>query len=185
MDDTALDLGPGKDRMDRLAKAGQAVHTDDEDVLNAPILQICDYIEPEISPFSTVGHPMSENIPVTFQINPQDNMHCRVGYLPIPSQFDVDGIQKDDRIDGCQRPVLPGFHQLPDFVGDLADRAGGNIYTIQLPQRILDISSGNSLSVQTQDLFFQLVGISAVFGNDLGFEFAIPVSGNLDFNIPI
>jgi hypothetical protein len=59
-----------------------------------------------------------------FQIDAQHHMHGGVGHLAIAPQFDMDSLHKDDWIDGCQRPVLPGFYQLLGFVGDLADRAG-------------------------------------------------------------
>ena len=96
----ALDLRFRENGMNCIAKTGQAIHTSDKDILNASILQVCDHTEPEIGPFSAIRDPMTENIPVSIQVNTQYDVDCRVGHLAIPSQLDVDRIHIDDRIDG-------------------------------------------------------------------------------------
>jgi hypothetical protein len=124
VDDAALDFGLRKNGIKGIAETGQTVHAGDEDILNASILEVSDDTQPEISALLTIGNPMPQHIPMTFKIDAQDHMHGGIGHFAIAAQFDMDGVYEDDRIDGFQWPVLPGFYQLPDFVRDLTDLAG-------------------------------------------------------------
>src|SRR6056297_1071282 len=50
VDDTGLDLGLGKRRLDGLGEALQPVHDRDEDVLNAAVLEVVQNLGPELGP---------------------------------------------------------------------------------------------------------------------------------------
>ena len=51
VDDTKLDFGLGKDRVDRLWKAREAIDTSNQDVLQAAIVQVRQHREPEVCTF--------------------------------------------------------------------------------------------------------------------------------------
>ena len=69
---------------------------------------ICENIEPESGPF-VLRKPQAQQLLVTFQINPQRQIHRFVDYLPVLTDFDDDAVQVNNRVDRIQsqRPRWP------------------------------------------------------------------------------
>jgi hypothetical protein len=83
---------------------------------------------------------MTEHVAVTVQVDAQHDVERHVLNYALTPQLQVDSIQVNDRIDGRQGPVLPGFHQRPDFVSDGADGVGRYLDPVQVSQHILDVA---------------------------------------------
>src|SRR5690606_27963667 len=132
MNNTALDLRFGKDSQDSVLEASQPIHAGDEDVLYTARLQVGYDTQPEVGAFAAFPDPMPQNISLAFQVHAQDRIHGSIHDLAVQPQLDVDRIQVNHGIDACQRPVLPGFHQIPDFVRDGTQGGGRNLHAIQL-----------------------------------------------------
>lgn len=86
MDDTLLDFGLGITSRDRLGEAGQVIHTGDQDVWNAAVLQLVQDAQPELRRFVLADHHVSRFV------------HDRAILL----DFKVDGVQKYDGIHALQ-----------------------------------------------------------------------------------
>lgn len=89
-------------------------------------------------------------------------------------------VQVNNRVNGSQGPVLPAFYQFPNFIGDLADCAGGDINPVQFFQHVLDVPGGGSFGVHGDDLLFNLI---AVFLQELGLKLAVAVPRHPDLGI--
>src|SRR5690606_38857188 len=122
-----LDLRFWKDSQDSVLEASQPIHASDEDVLHTARLQVGHHIKPKIGAFAAFPDPVPQNVSLAFQVHAQDRIHGSIHDLAIQPQLDVDRIQVKHGIDACQRPVLPGFHQIPDFVCDGTQSGGRNL----------------------------------------------------------
>ncbi len=104
MHQAELHLGRGEDRLDRFGKPFQPVHTRNEDILNAPVLQLGDDLQPELRSFGfRRPHPQHILHPVDRHAERQVN-----GFVddpPLGADFDLDGIQIQNGIDGIEGPV--------------------------------------------------------------------------------
>src|SRR4029450_12771690 len=157
MDDAALDFGLQKDGMDGFFEAGQPINAGDEDVLDPTSLEVGDDTQPEVGAFCSIADPVAGYVTMPVQVYTQDNVDRNIFNSALPAQLEVKPIKIDNRIDGGQRAILPGFHQRPDFVRDGPNRIGRDLDAVGLREQVLDVASGHPLAVHGEDFLFQFV----------------------------
>ena len=108
MDDAVLDFRLGIDRLDRRRKTGQIIRTGNENILDAPIFQAVQYGSSEFRTF-VLADPHSQNILPTIKINTDGDIDGLLYDLAFAADMVVNRIQKNNRINGLQRPLLPLF----------------------------------------------------------------------------
>ena len=79
---------------------------------------------------------MTQYVLAAFQVEAQHVVHGNIFNPAIVTQLNVNGIQINNRINSRQFPVLPGFSQYLDLIGDGADRARRNLYPVNIPERV-------------------------------------------------
>ena len=80
----------------------------DENILHALVPQAVEHDRPDLGALVFVG-PHAQNVFPPVQINAYGDIDRLLYDLPLAADMVVDGIQKDHRIDGFQRPLLPLF----------------------------------------------------------------------------
>ena len=89
----------------------------------------------------------------------------------------VDGIEKNDRVDGLQRPLLPFFCDGQDLIRNAAYGRIGHLYAVDILDMRFDITRGHALGVHGQNLFLNiLTDAGLVLLQDPGLEFAFPIT---------
>jgi hypothetical protein len=88
---------------------------------------------------------------VTVQVYGQDNIDGGAFNPPFPLQMDMDGIQVNERINGLQRTVLPGFHHRPHLFSDGADGSCRHIHAVHFLQAVVYIPYRQSFGIQRDD----------------------------------
>lgn len=66
MNDALLNLGIWIDGRDGFRETSQAIHTGDQDIFDATVIQICQHRKPVVSPFRHRYRPSSSFLPSTF-----------------------------------------------------------------------------------------------------------------------
>ena len=108
MDDAVLDFRLGIDRLDRRRKTGQIIRTGNENILDTPIFQAVQHGSPEFRTF-VLADPYPQNILPTIKINTDGDIDGLLYDLSFAADMVVNRIQKNNRINGLQRPLLPLF----------------------------------------------------------------------------
>jgi hypothetical protein len=76
--------------------------------------------------------------------------------LPSSPHFHPQGIEDHHRVDGIERPLLPGRHFLEHRVGDGADGVRSDVDVIQLLQVPLDLADCHPRRVERQYVLIEL-----------------------------
>ena len=183
MHDTELDLGLGKDTLDRFRKALKSIHAGDEDVLHTPVLQLRHHLQPELSAFG-LRNPQPQHFLQAVHPNPDRQVNCLVLNVPAVPDFELNRIQIHDRIDRFQLPVLPG----PDFInhlfGDIRDQSRRHLYVVDLFQVFLDLARRQAPRVQRNDVLIKPGEARLMLLNDLRLEGSVPVPRHLQRHPP-
>ena len=103
-----LHCGVGEGRVDGVREALEAVNNGDEDVLYTPGLQVIHDRQPEFCPLVR-RDPQAQNLAFPLQSDAQSHVHGLVLDLRALSvaNFNSESIEKNDRINWFQGPVLP------------------------------------------------------------------------------
>ena len=80
-----------KDTLNRFREAFQSVHTRDEDVGYAPILQLRDHLQPEFRALC-LRNPQPQNLLQPVQRDPDRQINRFVLYVSVISDFELDGV---------------------------------------------------------------------------------------------
>ena len=185
VDNALLNLSVWINRFDCLRKAGKAIHTGDQDILNAAVFQAVHYGKPELGTF-IFADIHAQDIFYSGHIYAYSDINSSFYNTSLAADMIMDGIHEDYRINFFQRSFLPFFDQWKDFISNTADCGIGNIYIIELAHMTLDIRCGHALGIHGEDLFLHILGYSIlVFFYDLRFKFTFTVSGNVDIHVAI
>ena len=114
MDNAPLHLAVGIDRRDGLHKACQTVHTEQIYVQNSSAFEVVQHIQPEFAAL-VLPNPHTKDIFRAIHGDAQNHIRRLGLVLMVFLHLVVDGVQKYDRIDCFQRPVLPCC----DFLADM------------------------------------------------------------------
>ena len=176
MDDAVLDFRLGIDRLDRRRKTDQIIRTGNENILDTPIFQAVQYGSPEFRTF-VLTNPHTENILVPVQINADRDINGLLYNLAFAADMVVNRIQKNNCINGLQRPLLPLFRYGKDFICDTAYRGIRDIYAVDILNMRFNVTGGHAFGVHGQNLLLDvLTDAGLIFPQHLGFEFALAIS---------
>src|SRR5512136_1983301 len=123
VDDTELNLGFRKNRLDCLGKTLEAVHAGDEDILHAPVFQLGYHLKPELRAF-VLGGPHAKDLLDTVHGYADGKVDGFVNDLAVVPYFHPDGVQIHDGVDIVQEAVLPQLDLFQYRFGNLGDQGG-------------------------------------------------------------
>ena len=81
-------------------------------------------VNPKRAPSFSLDHMPSTSF-FAFEVDGEGVVDGAVGDLAFVADFDDDGIEIDDGVDGIERAGLPGFDFLDDGIGGVSDQGGG------------------------------------------------------------
>ena len=119
MDDAVLNLCLGEHCFNRCGKPGQIIRASDENILNIPVFQAIEYRCPEFGALIFTD-PHTQNVLLAVRIDTNGNIDSLLDDLSLAAHMVVDGIEKNDRVDGLQRPLLPFFCDGQDLICNAA-----------------------------------------------------------------
>ena len=131
VNDAVLNLGFWEHGFNGIGKAGEIIRTGDENVLYAAISQAVEHICPVLGAL-VFAYPHTENVLPAVQIDTNGNVNCLFNDLSLAADVEMDGVQKYDRVDALQRPLLPFFCHGQDLVRDSADGRVGHLYAVDV-----------------------------------------------------
>ena len=117
MDHTELHFGIRIDRIDGIGKAGQTVHRGDQNVFDAPVIEVGQNRQPEVGPF-TFRQIQAQNLLLALYIQAQDGVHGLGDITAVLPQLVVNGIHPYKLIVAVQWSLLPVLHFGNDLIGD-------------------------------------------------------------------
>ena len=109
MHDAELNFGLGINGFYRVRQPLQPVHTGDQNILEAAVLQLREHREPELGALVPLD-PDAENILDTVYINAYGKLCRLVDHTALVTYLHPDSVEEHDGIDLIKRPVLPIFH---------------------------------------------------------------------------
>ena len=106
--DTGLNRRIGESCVDGVREALEAINDGNQDILQAPVLQIIHDRQPEFGSL-VVGNPKPRNLTFTLRGDAQSHINGLVLNLAAfrIADFDPQGIWENDGTDRLQSPVLP------------------------------------------------------------------------------
>src|SRR5215216_39102 len=107
--DTQLHLRLRVGRLYSVGEAGQPIHTGDEDVLDASVLQVSQHLQPGLRPL-VVCDPQAEHLLAPARVDADYQVDGLVLDVRGLSDLHHQGVEIDDRIDRIQGAALPGLH---------------------------------------------------------------------------
>jgi hypothetical protein len=121
VDDAGLHHRLGKDRLDRVRQACEAVADDEEHIGHASVLQLREHAHPELRGLpATVARPQPEHVLVAGKVDPDRGVDGPVADLAI-ADLDVDGVDEDRDVDlavsSHQEVAMTKPHVTPTHVG--------------------------------------------------------------------
>ena len=108
MNNAVLNLSFRENCLNCRRKTGQIVRAGNENILDVPIFQAVQYGSPEFRTF-VLANSHSQNILPTIKINTDGDIDGLLYDLSFAADMVVNRIQKNNRINGLQRPLLPLF----------------------------------------------------------------------------
>lgn len=139
MHDASLNDGLGKDGVDRLGKALQAVDDGDQDVGDAAVLQFVHDTQPELGAFRLLD-PDAQNLPGAVGQDAERDVDGLVANKPLVPNLDPDGIEKDQRIERVKRSVLPLADLVQNRISDRRDQVRRHVGAVELFEMPADLS---------------------------------------------
>src|SRR5690625_1468939 len=97
MHHTALHFGFGVDALDGLPKAFKVVNTGNQDVFEAPVVQVGKYAQPKVSPF-TLGDIGAEYLLVPVRVDAQNIVEGFVLHASLAADFVVHRIEPHNTV---------------------------------------------------------------------------------------
>jgi hypothetical protein len=178
--DARVHLGARDDGRDRGREAGESVDERDEDIGNAPRLQLAEHAMPEGSTLARID-PEAEHVFRAGGGDAEREGDGRVAHdAVVTAELDPEGIEQEQRIDALQRPLLPRADFGQHFVGDGADHAGGDFHLVQLLEVPLDLAHAQTTGVEREDVLVEARQAPGVLGDELGLEGAGAVARDGD-----
>ncbi len=181
MHDALLDdrLLPG--RVDRLGETLQPVADGDEHVLDAPVLQLGEHLQPEPCSLASVAGPDPEDVVLTVHGDAHNDIERSVPDLPVP-HLHHDRVDEDHRIQRVQGSGRPFGELAADLLRDPADRVLGDLRAIDLIEMRRDLTRREPARSQRQHDLIGAIQPSLPLRDDHRLERPVPVPGNLDLH---
>jgi site-specific DNA recombinase len=144
--DAGLDHGVRKGGPDRIWKAFQPIDYGKQDVLDAAVLEFIHDPEPELRALVLLD-PEPEDLLGAVRPHPECHMHGLVANHALVADLHPQGIEKHQRIDCIERPVLPARHLIQHRVRHRADQIRRDVKAVELAQMALDLAHAHAAGV--------------------------------------
>ena len=106
VNNAGLHYGLGEDRADRVRQAGETVAAGDQDVANAAVAQVREYLLPELRPFSVLD-PAAQGMLAAVYVDPDGQVSDLGGDHAVVLDPDPDPVHVEDGVHLVQGPRLP------------------------------------------------------------------------------
>ena len=168
-------------RVDRFRKPFETVADGDQDVLDATVLQLGEYLQPEPRPFAAITGPDPQNLPLPGRGDAHHDIERGVADLPV-SDLDHDRVDEDHRVERVQRSGGPLRELGGDLLRDPTDRVFGHLRAIDLVEMRRDLARRQPPRREGQhDLVDALEPALPLRDNDR-LERTITIPGDLDLH---
>lgn len=97
MNDTVLDLGVGVDRLNGLREALQSIDTGNQNVFDAPVVEVREHTEPVVSTF-LVREVEAEQFFLALDVQTKERVDCFADVAAILFDFVVNGVEPDNGV---------------------------------------------------------------------------------------
>ena len=184
VNDAGLDGGLGEDRLDRLGEALEPVHAADQDVLDAPLLEVGQDLHPELRALGLL-EPHPEHVAVAVDGDPEREVAGAALDRPVLTDLQHQRVEEDHRVDVLQRPLRPGADVVHDRVGDLRDQLAADLHAVDLLQVRLDVPRRQPPRVQREDLVVEPHKAALALSDDLRLEAAVAIPRGVDRYPPL
>ena len=156
-------------------EALKAIDTGDQDIPHTAILELCEYVQPELGAF-ILGQPQSQQFLVAFHVDAQGQINGLVDDLPVLPDFDDDAVQIHDGVNGIQGSRLPLDDLLDNRIGDFRNQGCRYVGVVHFLERGDNLPGSHALCVQEQDFVIHRGESALVLFDQLGLEAAGPVA---------
>src|SRR5690554_1139816 len=182
--DAQLDERLRVDRRDRLAEAGEAIDAANQDVFQSAVLKLGEHLEPELGPFA-VGDPESQQFLLPVEVQSEGEVNRLAPHLPVLSHLHRERVEPDDRVEGLQRAVLPGYDLFEHRGGHVRDERGRDLGVIEFLKMPLDLTGGHATRIEGDDLVIERRQSPLVLTYDLRLKATFPVAWHLDLDLSV
>lgn len=145
--DAGLNLCLRVDRFDGFRKAAQAIDHGDQNVGQAPVLQLVKNLEPELGALGVLD-PQPQHLLAPVRANAQCQVNGLVPDRAFIANLQPQRIKIDDRIHRLQGSGLPQFDFGQHFVGNGGNQIGGDFQPVELSQVALNLAYGHASRIQ-------------------------------------
>ena len=166
---------------DRLRQALEPVADGDEHVLDAPVLQLGEDLQPEPGAFGAVAGPDPEDVAFSVHGHAHDDVERRVAHLPV-ADLHHDRIDEEHRIERVQRAGGPLGQLTGDLLGDLRDGVFGDLGPIDLLKVCRDLPGGQAAGREGEHDLINPVQTPLALGHDHRLEGPIPIPWHLNLH---
>ena len=116
MNDAGLDGRVWEDRLDCFGETGQAVHAADQDVLDAALLELAEYVDPELGALGLL-EPHAEHVALAAGPHPEREVASLALHRTALLDLEHERVEEHDRVDIIKRPLLPSASVVHHRVG--------------------------------------------------------------------
>lgn len=138
------------DRLNGVRQALQSVADHHAHVIHAAVLDLGEDVHPVLGALAAVAGPQPEDVPPAFGGDRECDVDGPVRNRTI-TDFHVDCVDEDHRIDRVEGPVLPLGHAFQNLVGDRRDGLATHLSAIDLGQMGLDLARRQALRRERDD----------------------------------
>ena len=181
MDDAGLHRRLGKDGMNGVRKALQAIHDGHEDVLDTAVLQLVHDAQPELRALVLL-EPQAEDLLAAVGSDAEGDVHRLVPDEPLVADLHPQGVEEDQRIGRIERPGLPGCDVFQNGVRDGADEIGRDVDAVEIVQVADDLPGAHPAGVHRDDLVVEARKPALVLGDELRVKARLPVARHLELD---
>ncbi len=173
-----------EDRLDCLGEAGQAVHAADQDVLDAALLQIAEYLHPELGALGLL-EPHAEHVALAVDPHPEREVASLALHRAALLDLQHERVEEHDRVDIIKRPLLPSASIVHHRVGHPRDQLAADVHAVELAQVALDIAGRQAAAVERQDLLIEPLEPSLALAHQPRLKAPVTVARRPDLNRPV
>src|SRR5579872_1474627 len=182
MHDAGLNDGLREDGPDSLGEPFEAVDGGDQDVIDAPDLEVVHHPQPELGAFGLLD-PKPKGLLAAIRTDAEGEVDRLVAYRSFIPDLDPQGVEKDDRIGGFERPTLPFGDFLQHRLGDRADQVRRDVDAVNLHKMPLDLPNRQATGIHRHDLVVEAGKAALILGDQLRIEGSFPVARHRDLQL--
>ena len=179
--DALLDDGLLPGGVDRLRQALEPVADSDEHVLDAPVLELREDLQPEPGTLGAVAGPDAQNLPFPVHGDAHDDVERGIAHLPV-ADLHHNRIDEEHWVERVQRAGGPLGQLAGDLLGDLRDGVFGDLGPIDLLKVCRDLPGGQAAGREGEHDLINPVQTPLALGHDHRLEGPIPIPWHLNLH---